>query len=76
MKTIDRRLRRLEAVTAERRARGPSPAERLRERVRRYCIATGKELPEYSSKLPLRDDGNPLTIAERLRQPFRRTNPT
>ena len=75
MNAIDRRLRRLEAVTAETRSRGPSLAERLRERVRRYCIAEGKELPEYSSNLPLRDDGKPLTVAERLRQRFRRTHP-
>jgi len=46
MRTFDRRLRRLETVTVEIRSLGSSPAEVLKERIRRRYLAEGKPPPE------------------------------
>lgn len=58
------------AQREEIRALGPSPAEVMRERVRRCCIAEGKEPAVFSKEAPSRVDGKPMTLSEILRQRF------
>jgi hypothetical protein len=51
MKKLDRRLRWLETVSAQKRAQGPTPVELLREPIRRRCIAEGSEPPIFFEDL-------------------------
>ena len=67
MKIIDRRIRKLEKTVANHEIGGPSPAEVVRERLRRRLEASGLPFEEAPPAPPLYAHRRRPTIEEVLR---------
>ena len=69
MKEMMRRIRRLEQRLAPQPAsKGPSAADILWERIRRFAEAQGEPVPEWPSEPYTDDQGRLLSVAEILRR--------